>query len=259
MKRLAGKRIAVIGAGSIGQGWGNGKATAVAFARESAHVLCVDRDEVAASETARLIAEEGGEAEVFAADVTDSNVGEAVVGAMTRAFGGIDILHYNVGTSSRGGPSETTDADWARVFDINLTGALRLTRSVLPAMRSQGAGVLTYVSSMAAVYSGPYSYVSYEASKAALCRFSRSVAKENAPHGIRANVILPGVIATPHVNAVVAPDADPDDVARARAAMVPLGRQGTAWDIANAAVFLASDDAGFITGIELKVDGGMSC
>lgn len=255
MGRLSGKRVAVIGAGSIGPGWGNGKATAVLFAREGAEVFCVDRDEDAAGETASIITSEGGSAEIIAADVTKPDVGEVVLSACD---GRLDVLHYNVGISSRGGAVETQDAEWDRVFDINLTGAMRLTRTVLPMMRDQGSGVLTYVSSLAAVHGGPFAYVSYEASKAALCRFARSVARENAPHGIRANAILPGVIETPHVNAIVSPGADPAEVAQARAAMVPLGRQGTAWDVAYAGLFLASDEAGFITGTELRVDGGMT-
>lgn len=259
MSRLAGKRIAVIGAGSIGDGWGNGKAAAVCFARQGASVLCVDCDALAAAVTADIILAEGGAAVTCAVDVTDADAGATIVAAMDRAFGGCDVLHFNVGISSKGGAIETSDAEWERVFDVNLTSALRLTRAVLPLMRAQGGGVLTYVSSLAAVLSGPYSYVSYEASKAALCRFSRSVARENAKHNIRSNTILPGVIETPHVMAFVDPDTDAGDLAKARAAMVPMGRQGTAWDIAHAAVFLASEEAAYITGIDMRVDGGLSC
>jgi len=259
MTRLAGKRIAVIGAGSVGAGWGNGKAAAVAFARQGARVLCVDRVAEAAAETRALIAAEGGQAQALTADVTTPGAGDTVLAAMVAAFGGIDVLHYNVGISGRGGAVDTDDAAWDRVFEVNLTGALRLTRAALPPMRAQGAGALIYVSSLAAVFSGPYSYVSYEASKAALCRFARSVARENAAHGIRANTILPGLIDTPHVAAFVAPDIDAQALADSRAAMIPMGRQGTAWDIAQAAVFLASDEAGYITGVDLRVDGGVGC
>ncbi|KAA0912877.1 SDR family oxidoreductase [Aquicoccus porphyridii] len=258
MTRLAGKRAAVIGAGSVGPGWGNGKAMAVRFAREGARVLCVDRNLEAAQETAGLIADEGGVAEVLAVDVTAPEAGDAVSGAMERAWGGVDVLAYNVGISQTGGVLETSDADWARVFDINLGAAMRITRAVLPGMRSQGTGAFVYVSSLAAVYSAPYSYVSYEVSKAGLVRFARSVAHENAPHGVRSNVILPGVIETPHVNAFVDSETNPEDLARRRAAMVPMGRQGSAWDVANAALYLASDEAGFVTGVELRVDGGLT-
>ncbi len=258
MNRLDGKRATVIGAGSVGPGLGNGKAMALRFAQEGAQVLCVDRNPEAAEETAGLIRAGGGVAEVLALDVTVPDAGTAVAEAMAGAWGGVDILAYNVGISQKGGVIETSDADWARVFDINLGAAMRITRAVLPGMRAQGAGAFVYVSSLAAVYSAPYSYVSYEVSKAGLVRFARSVAHENAPHGVRSNVILPGVIETPHVNAFVDSETDPEELARGRAAMVPMGRQGSAWDVANAALYLASDEAGFVTGVELRVDGGLT-
>lgn len=258
MTRLAGKRAAIIGAGSVGPGWGNGKATAVRFAQEGARVLCVDRDAAAADETAQLIRAGGGTAETLEADVTAPGTGAAVMEAMRRYWGGIDILDYNVGISAPGGILETSDEDWARIFEINLNAAMRLTRATLPAMRDQGSGAYIYVSSLAAVYSAPYSYLSYEVSKMALIRLARSVARENAAHGVRANAILPGVIETPHVTAFVDGQTDPEELAAKRAAMVPMGRQGTAWDVANAALYLASDEAGFVTGVELRVDGGLT-
>jgi NAD(P)-dependent dehydrogenase (short-subunit alcohol dehydrogenase family) len=256
--RLAGKRAAIIGAGSVGAGWGNGKATAVLFAREGARVLCVDRDAAAAETTARIIREEGGTAEILVADVTDPEAGDLVLTRMQSLWDGVDVFHYNVGISLPGGVLDTTDEGWNRVFDINLSGAMRLTRAILPEMRGQGSGALIYVSSLAAVYSAPYSYVSYEVSKMALIRFARSVARENAPHGVRANAILPGVIDTPHVSAFVDGETDSETLAARRAAMVPMGRQGTPWDVAHAALFLASDEAGYITGESLRVDGGLT-
>lgn len=258
MTRLAGKRIAVVGAGSIGEGIGNGKATAMRFAEEGARVLCVDRDLEAAKATADAIAASGGTAAVLKLDVTDADAGTVLLGAMTEHFGGIDVLHFNVGVSQTGGVTEIEDDDWNRVFEINLTSAMRLTRAVIPSMRASGGGALTYVSSLAAVMSGPYAYTSYEVSKAALCRLSRSVARENAAHGIRANVILPGMIDTPHVTHFVDSDTDPATLAANRSAAVPMGRQGSALDVANAAVFLASEEAGYITGADLRVDGGLS-
>ena len=258
MTRLQGKRIAVVGAGSVGDGWGNGKAAAVSFARQGAHVFCVDRDGEAAGATVCAIGSEGGTARAMTLDATADGAGEALLAEMEAAYGGIDVMHFNIGISCRGGVADTTDEDWDRVFNLNLRSAFRLTRAVLPTMRDVGGGVLTYVSSIAAVLSGPYAYASYEASKAALGRMARSVARENAPFGIRANVILPGLIDTPHVHQYIDPQADRADLARARSALVPLGRQGTAWDVAHAAVFLASDEASFISGIDLKVDGGMS-
>lgn len=258
MTRLLAKRAAVIGAGSVGEGWGNGKATAALFAREGAKVLCVDRSRSAAEATAALIRAEGGTAETLLADVTDAKSGIQLMERMTTLWGGIDILDYNVGLSEKGGVLDTTDEDWQRVFDINLTGAMRMTRDVLPAMREQGSGAIVYVSSLAAVYSAPYSYVSYEVSKMALVRLAKSVAHENAPFQVRCNVLLPGVIDTPHVTAFVDGDTDPEVLAARRASMVPMGRQGTAWDVAHAALFLASDDASYITGIDLRVDGGLT-
>ncbi|UYV38267.1 SDR family oxidoreductase [Rhodobacteraceae bacterium D3-12] len=256
MKRLENKRCAIIGAGSIGAGWGNGKATALRFAREGAHVLCVDRNAEAAAETAALIHAEGGSATTLAVDVTTPDAGATVLDTMVAHWGGIDVLNYNVGISMPGGVTDTSDADWERIFDINLTSAMRLSRAVLPAMQAQKSGAFIFVSSLAAVYSAPYSYVSYEVSKAALLRLSRSIASENAALGIRSNAILPGVIDTPHVSSFVDRETPPDELAKRRAAMVPMGRQGTAWDIANAALYLASDEAGFVTGIDLRVDGG---
>lgn len=258
LTRLAGKRAAVIGAGSVGDGWGNGKATAALFAREGARVLCVDRSNEAAEATAALIHSEGGQADILVADVTDPRAGAQVMDRMDTLWGGIDILDYNVGISQPGGVLETSDAEWAQVFDINLTGAMRLTRAVLPAMRAQGGGSIVYVSSLAAVYSAPYSYASYEVSKMALVRLAKSVAHENAPYQVRCNVLLPGVIDTPHVTAFVDSATDPAVLAQQRAAMVPMGRQGSAWDVAHAALFFASDESCYITGVELRVDGGLT-
>lgn len=258
MTRLSGKRAAVIGAGSVAKGWGNGKATAVLFARQGASVLCVDKNQQAAEVTAELIRAEGGTAEVLVADVTDPKTGDLVRDKMVALWGGIDILDYNVGTSQPGGLLETSDTDWDQVFQINLTGAMRMTRAVLPLMRAQNSGSLIYISSLAAVFSAPYSYISYEVSKSALIRFSRSVAHENAGFQIRSNTILPGLIDTPHVRVFVDSETDPDELDKRRAALVPMGRQGTAWDVANAALFFASDDSAYVTGAELCVDGGLT-
>lgn len=257
MSRMQDKRVVVVGAGSVGPGWGNGKAAAVLFAREGARVLCVDRAEAAAQETAALIRGEGRVAEVFAADMTGEAACAAMADAVTRLWGGIDVLHFNIGISSRGGVVETEPQEWARVFEANLTAAYLCARAVLPAMKAQGRGALVFISSLAGARAGPYSYVSYEASKAALQRMSASIAREYAPYGVRSNTILPGVIDTPHVTQFIGPGQDPAALARARAELCPMKRQGTAWDVAHAALFLASDEAGFITGVDLRVDGGM--
>lgn len=256
--RVAGKRVAVIGAGSAGPGWGNGKAAAVLYAREGARVLAVDRDAGAAEATVALIRGEGGEALAHAGDMTDRAAAERAVAAAVEGFGGLDVLHFNIGVNTRGGAETTPFEDWRRVFDINLDSAFHLTQAALPALERDGGGSIVYISSLAAIRNGPYSYIGYEASKAALCRFARSVASEYAARGVRANVVLPGMIDTPHVLAHIADGADAEAVRAARAAQVPMKRQGTGWDIAEAALFLASDAAGFITGVELVVDGGMS-
>ena len=255
--RFVDKRVLVAGGGSAGPGVGNGKAAAILYAREGAEVLVVDRSLAAAQETVALIAEEGGRARACEGDMTDPAAAGAAV-AEAAGDGTLDVLHFNIGTSVRGGVVETSPEDWNRVLDINLGAAYHLSRAALPVMERAGRGSLVFISSIAGLRASPYSYVSYEASKAALQRMAQSIAREYAPKGIRANVVLPGPIDTPHVTAVVAPDADPEALAKARAAMVPMGRQGTAWDVARAALFLASDDAGFITGVLLPVDGGMT-
>lgn len=259
MSRLAGKRVLVVGAGSVGPGWGNGKAAAVLMAREGARVLCLDRSAEAAAETVALIRAEGGTAEAHAADMTEPGAAEAAVARVAELWGGLDILHFNIGTSRPAGLLDETSEDWAAVFRVNLEAAVAGTRAAVPALQAAGGGAIVYVSSIAAVRAGPYAYASYEASKAALNRFAVSVAVEFAPHGIRANVVMPGLIDTPHVAAHIAGDTDPAALAAARAALPPMRRQGTPWEVAEAAVFLASDAASYITGQVLAVDGGLSC
>ena len=258
---MAGKRSVVIGAGSIGPGWGNGKAAAVLFAREGAKVLAVDARREAAEETAALIRGEGGTAEVFAGDMTEPAAAAAAIETAAALWGGIDVVHFNIGISRPGGPLETTPEDWRMVFAVNLDAAFHVSRAALPVMERQGEGAFVFISSIAAVTAGGYAYVSYEASKAALNRFAQSIAVAYAAKGIRANVIMPGLIDTPHVTHHIAGKvaaAEIGELAARRAAAVPMQRQGTAWDVAAAAVFLASDAASYITGVTLPVDGGLT-
>lgn len=254
--RVSGKRVAVVGAGSIGEGWGNGKAAAVLYAREGGRVLCIDRSEQAAQETVDLIRGEGGEAEPCVADMTEAEAARATIAEAERLWGGLDVLHFNLGISSRGGIVDTAYDDWRRVFSVNLDAAFHVTQAALPLLeRSRGS--IVYISTLAALLNGPYPYVAYEVSKAALGRMARSIAVEYAARGVRVNTVLPGMIDTPHAQAFVAGGMDAATLKANRAAQVPMKRQGTAFDVAEAALFLASDAAGFITGAELPVDGGM--
>ncbi|HVH73912.1 MAG TPA: SDR family NAD(P)-dependent oxidoreductase [Stellaceae bacterium] len=259
--RLEGKIAIVVGAGqSPGEGVGNGRATTLRFAREGAKILAVDRDLASAADTARLVEKEGGECVPFEADVTKEATLKAAVAAAHRRWGRIDILHNNVGVSIAGGDKpllELTEEAFDRVCAINLRGTIMACKQVLPIMRQQRSGAIVNISSVAAWEN--YPLVAYKATKAAMIAFTQQLAIQNAEYGIRANVILPGLMDTPMaVDARArASNRSRAEVAAERDAKVPLRhRMGTAWDVANAALFLASDEAQFITGVALPVDGG---
>ena len=250
----------VFGAGSAGPGWGNGKAAAVQYAREGARVVCVDQYRAAAEGTAHIITLEGGAALALKADVTRSDEVGRAVEETVRAFGAIDILHNNVGVADVGELEDITEARWHKVIDANLTGPYLTCRRVIPVMMRAGRGAIINISSVAGTSINQYPYFSYSASKAALNHFTRAIAVRYAAHGIRANVVAPGLIDTPMVERLLA--GQHDDLAAmqlTRAALPPMKRQGDAWDVARAAAFLASDDSSYITGICLPVDGGLSC
>ena len=261
--RLEHRIAIVVGAGqSPGEGTGNGRATALTFAREGARVLCVDRNLDSAAETVAMIAGAGGTAAAFRADVTrDEDLKAMVADAMAR-WGRIDILHNNVGVSIAGGDAilaDLTVENFDRVVAINLRGTIMACKHVMPVMRAQKSGAIVNISSMAAWVA--YPYVAYKATKAAMIAFTEQLALQNASFGIRANVILPGLMNTPMAVDTRARTFNKSraEVEAERDAQVPLrGKMGTGWDVANAALFLASDDAGFITGVSLPVDGG-SC
>ncbi len=259
--RLAGKTAIVIGAGqSPGEGIGNGRATALRFAREGARVMAVDRNLASAEETAAMARKDGGECIAVAADVTQEATLAAAITAAQQRWGRVDILHNNVGVSIAGGdasPLEITEEAFDRVCAINLRGTVMACKHVLPIMRQQKSGAIINISSVAAWEN--YPFVAYKATKAGMIAYTQQLAIQNAPFGIRANVILPGLMDTPmavdtRARASGRPRAE---IAAERNARVPLrGRMGTAWDVANAALFLASDEAAFITGVALPVDGG---
>ena len=256
--KLAGRVAIVFGAGSVGEGWGNGKATAVAYARAGAKVVAVDREDAAAAATARIIAAEGGEALPVAADVTRLAEVEASVRAAIARFGQLDILHNNVGITAKGGPVETTEKVWDRVMAVNVKSMFLTCKCILPIMERQKRGVITNISSLASIRWTGYNYSAYYASKGAVNQFTRGIAIEYAARGIRANAILPGLMDTPHIHQHISGFyGTPEEMTAARHAMSPTGRMGDGWDIAHAAVFLASDDAKYINGIELPVDGGL--
>ena len=258
--RLAGRVALVFGAGSSGPGWGNGKAAAVMYAREGARVIAVDLNRAAAEETATILAGEGNQSVALAGDITKSADVADIVGEVVTRFGAIDILHNNVGITDMGGIAEITDERWQKVMDINLTGVFLTCRQVIPVMQRQKRGAIINISSIAGAVINPYPYYSYFASKAGLNHFTRAIAVQYAKDGIRANAIMPGLMDTPMVHAQVAGQyADKEAMIRARDAASPTGKMGTAWDVAKAAVFLASDDAGYINGVCLPVDGGLSC
>jgi NAD(P)-dependent dehydrogenase (short-subunit alcohol dehydrogenase family) len=260
--RLQDKIAVVIGAGqSPGEGIGNGRATVLRFAREGAHILAVDRDLAAAAETAALVAAEGFECVPFEADVTrEATLAAAMIEAMRR-WGRIDILHNNVGVSVAGGDKpllELTEEAFDRVSAINLRGTIMACKHAIPIMRAQRAGAIVNISSVAA-YENTYPLVTYKATKAAMIAFTEQLALANAPYGIRANCILPGLMDTPMAvdTRARATNRNRTEIAAERDARVPLrGKMGTGWDVANAALFLASDEANFITGVALPVDGG---
>lgn len=258
--RLKDKSAIVFGAGSSGPGWGNGKAAAVAYAREGARVACVDLVREAAEETAAIITGEGGIALAIAADVTDTGSVERAVADAVAEFGRIDILHNNVGVTHMGGPVELSEEQFAAALDLNIGPVYRTAKAVLPHMLRQGQGVIINISSLAAIRWVGYPYFAYYATKAAVNQATVALAMQYARNGIRANCIMPGLIDTPMIYKQISGQyASVEEMVAARNAAVPMGKMGTAWDIANAAVFLASDEARFITGVCLPVDGGQSC
>jgi NAD(P)-dependent dehydrogenase (short-subunit alcohol dehydrogenase family) len=259
--RLEGKTAIVVGAGQTpGETIGNGRATAILFAREGAKVLLVDRNRESAEETQSMIEKEGGTAKAFEADVTLEAECAALVDACRDAYGRVDILHNNVGIAAGdAGPTHLKEENWQRILDVNLTSVYLTCKHALPVMREQGSGAIINISSIAAVCS--VGMLAYKTSKAGVNALTHSLALGNARYGIRVNAIMPGLMNTPMAieQISVIRGIDRQQLIQERDAQVPLGaKMGTAWDIAHAALFLASDEAKFITGVVLPVDGGQS-
>lgn len=260
--RLAGLMAVVVGAGQTpGDTIGNGRAIATTFAREGAEVLCVDRIAERAEETAESILDAGGRAGAFTADVTDDEQCAGIVEHALERWGSIDVLVNVVGIGGRGdGPAHSADAAaFERIVEVNLTAMWRMCRATLPTMRERRRGSIVNVSS-AASFAGGFQ-VAYEVSKAGVNRLTTSIAQSNASRGVRCNAIALGLVDTPMaVGGIAAARGVPvDQVREERNRQVPLlGGMGTAWDAANAALFLASDEARFVTGVILPVDGGTS-
>jgi NAD(P)-dependent dehydrogenase (short-subunit alcohol dehydrogenase family) len=258
--RLKDKVAIVFGAGRTEQGWSNGAATAVAFAREGTKVISVDINPDAARRTADLIRHEGGGAIDVVADVTSGAQINAAVRRALEAFGRIDILHNNVGINRPGGPVDMDEAVWDSILATNVKSLFLTCKAVIPALVQSGGGSIINVSSITSVAWLGRPTIAYSSSKAAVNQFTRSIAAQHGPQNIRCNAILAGTIDTPRASSQLKTvwKAD-EDVRRQRARWVPLRRLGTPWEVANTAVFLASDESSYVSGAIIAVDGGLTC
>ena len=262
--RLQGKIAIITGAGCVGPGWGNGRAAAVAFAREGAQVFAVDLKPEAMEETvarATEAAAHGGSIRTHSCDVMDSAQVAAMVAACVAAFGRVDILVNNVGGSAKGGAVALSEDAWDRNIDFNLKTVFLACKHVIPVMEAAGGGAIVNTASTSGLRWTGAAQVAYASSKAAVIQFGRVTAVEYAPKGIRVNTVVPGQMHTPMVEVRLAGQragGDVEALLKSRVARIPLGFMGDGRDTANAALFLASDEARFITGTEIVVDGGMT-
>lgn len=259
MPRLKDKVAIVAGAGSIAEGWSNGKATAVLFAREGAKVFAVDRDLVAAEETCAIIASEGGEATPYQCDVSIAAEVDAMVAACIAKYGRVDVLFNNVGMQVVGGPLEVKEEDWDRLMTVNVKSMYLTCRAVIPHMIRQGGGSIINNSSTAGIRF-TYANVAYAASKGAVKQLSQNIGVQYAAKGIRCNAVMPGYIATPRITDRLR-KSNPEDYdakIRERQMAVPSGKLGSGWDVAYGVLYLASDESQFVNAIELVIDGGQT-
>ena len=256
--KLASRIAVVVGGGqTAGETTGNGRAACLAYAAQGAKILVVDRDADAADQTAELVRDQGGQAQTHRADVTSEDDCRGIPAAAISAFGRIDVLHNNVGILPGAATEALAVERWRYGFEVNLTGMWLTCKFVLPHLREQRSGVIINISSMAGLIPAGED-IAYATSKAAVNSMTRSLALEYAPYGLRVNAIAPGMIDTPMGVDQPARQSggSREELAIRRAATIPMRRQGTSWDIASASVFLASDDAAYITGVVLAVDGG---
>jgi NAD(P)-dependent dehydrogenase (short-subunit alcohol dehydrogenase family) len=260
MLNLHGKIAVVTGCGSYGPGWGNGKAISLLFARQGATVLGLDISLGAAEETQALAAEEGNVMHVCACDVTDSEQVRHFFESVVPSYGRLDILVNNVGRSEPGNLMSMDEATWRAQLDLNVTSAFIVSKYALPIMIAHGGGSIVSISSVAGLRFVGKDQIAYAAAKAALIQFTKVNAVAFAPRGIRLNCVVPGLINTPLVHRLAQRYAggDYDGLVARRNAQVPMGRMGEAWDVAHAALYLASDEAKYVTGTELVVDGGLT-
>lgn len=260
--RLAGKVVMVAGAGASAAGWSIGKASCVTLARQGARIVALDFNAESAADAVRAVEEAGGQAWAVQADVADADAMQAAIEAAEARYGRIDALQANAGIGKVGGPEDIDLADWRRIQAVNVESLLIASRLLAPRFRAQGGGSIVAVSSIAGIRYTGYPHLAYSVTKAAVIHFARMLAQQYAADGIRVNTVIPGLIDTPRVQANVAKMyAKEGDLAAAKAArdkQVPLGRMGTPWEVANAVAFLASDEASYITGTELVVDGGLT-
>ena len=257
---LTGKTVVVAGGGSVAPGWSIGRASCVTYARLGATVCVLDRDLASAQETVRLIEAEGGSASAYRTDMAlEADIVETFREIASR-FEAIDVLHHNVGIGKTGGPMETTAEDLDRIHSVNVKSLMLSCQAVLPGMAERGSGAIISIASVAGMRYLGYPHLAYCTTKAAVIQMTRMIAQQYAAQGIRANTVVPGLIDTPRVSANVAHmfSESLDEAKAARARQVPMQRMGTAWEVANACAFLASDAASYVTGTEIVVDGGIT-
>jgi NAD(P)-dependent dehydrogenase (short-subunit alcohol dehydrogenase family) len=259
MPRLQDKVAIVAGAGAIAEGWSNGKAAAVLFAREGARVFAVDRDLAAAEETCAIIRAEGGFCRAHQCDVSRADEVDAMVAACVETYGGVDVLFNNVGLQVVGGPLELAEPDWDRLMTINVKSMYLTCRAVIPVMLRQGGGSIINNASTAGIRF-TYANVGYAASKGAVRQLTQNIGVQYAARGIRCNAVLPGYIATPRITDRLKRSNPTDYEAKIeeRRRAVPAGRLGSAWDVAYAVLYLASDESAFVNATEIVIDGGQT-